>query len=537
MHRNRLTAFVTGLALVGASPLIHAAPASATTTQHVVTTTTDVVDAGDGVLSLREAITAVDADPGDSEIVLQPGATYHLTICDDGVWEHENVSGDIDVDADPDLLTITGNGARIEQDCVDQRVMLTYRDLTIRDLTVAGADNVGATATGEDDGAGIYVYNPANFRSEDSTFTDLHAEDGPALYVGGDVELVRTVLTGNTATTGSSGIATRALNTILAIEDSLITDNSSATGAPVLSSIGTLDIRNTTIAGNHADASGNIYSSILYANTGIHLDHVTMVDNTQNSGATLFSASSVDLRASIIVNDSPYPECHASTPTTTSHGGNVVRDTSCGTATATDQTDVADPGLAALADNGGATRTMLPQPGSAAVDAEPTADCDLTTDQRGLHRPSGTACDAGAVEVQHRPDALLRRGTGSFVGDDVYNLTADGQTQTASVPRGANLRFGLRIQNDGDVLDTFVLRANTGRGAVTARYFLGADEITDLVGAGHPVPVDAGGFTQVSVRVHVSPTAPHRIARSFTFRVRSAGTTVADRARATVEVR
>ena len=86
MHRNRLIAFVTGLALVGVSPQIHAAPASATTTQHVVTTTSDVVDAGDGQLSLREAISAVDADPGDSEIVLQAGATYHLSICNDGVW-------------------------------------------------------------------------------------------------------------------------------------------------------------------------------------------------------------------------------------------------------------------------------------------------------------------------------------------------------------------------------------------------------------------------------------------------------------------
>src|SRR5215218_2506477 len=91
MQRNRLTAFAAGLVLVGVSPLLDTTPAHAVATQHVVTTTDDVVDANDGVLSLREAVTAASTDAGESEIVLQAGATYHLTLCAAGAPEHDNV--------------------------------------------------------------------------------------------------------------------------------------------------------------------------------------------------------------------------------------------------------------------------------------------------------------------------------------------------------------------------------------------------------------------------------------------------------------
>ncbi len=59
-----------------------------------------------------------------------------------------------------------------------------------------------------------------------------------------------------------------------------------------------------------------------------------------------------------------------------------------------------DPKLAALADNGGPTQTMRLQPASAAIDQVPPsgADCPMT-DQRGVARPGGTACDIGAYEV------------------------------------------------------------------------------------------------------------------------------------------
>ena len=56
-----------------------------------------------------------------------------------------------------------------------------------------------------------------------------------------------------------------------------------------------------------------------------------------------------------------------------------------------------DVALGALGDNGGPTATMLPGVSSVVVDAGVSLGC-LDTDQRGLPRPSGVDCDAGAIE-------------------------------------------------------------------------------------------------------------------------------------------
>jgi hypothetical protein len=56
-----------------------------------------------------------------------------------------------------------------------------------------------------------------------------------------------------------------------------------------------------------------------------------------------------------------------------------------------------DPRLGPLADNGGPTRTHALLLGSPAIDAASTPDCP-TTDQRGVLRPQGAACDIGSYE-------------------------------------------------------------------------------------------------------------------------------------------
>ena len=83
-----------------------------------------------------------------------------------------------------------------------------------------------------------------------------------------------------------------------------------------------------------------------------------------------------------------------------STGYNVIGDTTnCnfdGTLTG-NQTGVSDPELGPLDFYGGPTQTHLPQPGSPVVDAGgPTCPA---TDQRNVLRPSGSACDVGAVEI------------------------------------------------------------------------------------------------------------------------------------------
>jgi hypothetical protein len=71
-----------------------------------------------------------------------------------------------------------------------------------------------------------------------------------------------------------------------------------------------------------------------------------------------------------------------------------------------------DPLLGALADNLGATSTMLPAAGSPAIDAGNDASCPAT-DQRGVVRPQGAHCDIGAVERQNPEDLIFRNGFNS----------------------------------------------------------------------------------------------------------------------------
>lgn len=58
----------------------------------------------------------------------------------------------------------------------------------------------------------------------------------------------------------------------------------------------------------------------------------------------------------------------------------------------------ADIALGPLRDNGGATPTMVPASGSVAIDGGNDLGC-AGIDQRGVARPSGLRCDAGAIET------------------------------------------------------------------------------------------------------------------------------------------
>ena len=128
--------------------------------------------------------------------------------------------------------------------------------------------------------------------------------------------------------------------------------------------------------------------------------------STSGSGANLAQASAhIVTFGSVIALPGNGPNCSFSGASTTSNGFNFTDDASCGLAGTGDVQD-GNPALGALADNGGPTQTLLPQPGSPLIDAIPSGSCQadgaagITTDQRDLPRPSMNGCDIGAVEVQ-----------------------------------------------------------------------------------------------------------------------------------------
>ena len=80
----------------------------------------------------------------------------------------------------------------------------------------------------------------------------------------------------------------------------------------------------------------------------------------------------------------------------------VTDDNSCAlVAGSGNQPDVEDLRLGPARNNGGTTLTRFPLAGSPLVDA--VASCTDTDDQRGIPRPFGAGCDAGAVEAVFEP--------------------------------------------------------------------------------------------------------------------------------------
>ncbi len=177
-----------------------------------------------------------------------------------------------------------------------------------------------------------------------------------------------------------------------------ISGNQSTGGAGGISALGTLNLRNCTVTANR------------------------LLGPASSQGAGGLNASgAIVLRNTIVAgnfNDAPHPslnraDCYGYESSPASEGFNLVGDGSkCpslingqnGDQIGTTAAPI-DPKLDLLADYGGPTLTHPPLSDSPAVDAaNPAAPgsggtaCP-TTDQRGETRPSGIACDAGAVEA------------------------------------------------------------------------------------------------------------------------------------------
>jgi DNA-binding beta-propeller fold protein YncE len=111
-----------------------------------------------------------------------------------------------------------------------------------------------------------------------------------------------------------------------------------------------------------------------------------------------------------------------------------------------------------------------------------------------------------------RPDALIRRaGTGvSFVGDDVYNETAVGQTRSRRVSPGRRSQFVVELQNDGSFLDGVGLQGCASTSSFTVGYRSGSTTVTAAMVAGtyHTNVVPPGTAGTIKVAVTAAPEAP-----------------------------
>jgi hypothetical protein len=178
----------------------------------------------------------------------------------------------------------------------------------------------------------------------------------------------------------------------LTLNDLTVANGRAFGGGGIFNDGGTLEVNNSTISGNSAhDNNGGI------GNTGTAtVSNSTISGNSANNGGGILTSGGTATLKNTIVANNEGGNCAALT--LTDDGGNLEwPGNDCRFALS------ADPNLGPLDANGGPTETHALQRPSAAIDAA-VACPPPATDQRGVSRPQGAACDIGAFEFVPPPD-------------------------------------------------------------------------------------------------------------------------------------
>jgi hypothetical protein len=169
-----------------------------------------------------------------------------------------------------------------------------------------------------------------------------------------------------------------------------------------------MEVVNSTISGNSTSGTNNdgggVFDLGSSPNTKVVLSSSTVANNTASAGSGLSvgigltppNLSGFVLQNTIVGTNQGSSQCNLTGATLTSQGHNLSSDASCNLVAEGDVVGV-DPVLLGLADNGGPTPTQALAPTSPAINAGTNVGCP-PTDQRGISRPQGSACDIGAYE-------------------------------------------------------------------------------------------------------------------------------------------
>ncbi len=198
-----------------------------------------------------------------------------------------------------------------------------------------------------------------------STLSDNHACVGGGLDVSGSATVTQSTLTGNSAPIGAA----------MDIEGS-----------------SSFALSNSTVSANTADPGQAAVQT--YACSNGTMSFVTFEGNSNALG---LSCHDVNVTGTIFSGSTGGANCSGAAPTETT-GYNLDSGTSCALGLPTDLTSTRAR-LGPLGAHGGPTTTMALRAGSPAIDHGGTAATGCpATDQRGVSRPQGPACDIGAFE-------------------------------------------------------------------------------------------------------------------------------------------
>ncbi len=233
-------------------------------------------------------------------------------------------------------------------------------------------------------GGGLNDFGTANLT--DCTFTGNSAAYSGGVNGLGPLTLTGSTITGNSVSGRGGGLGTGSGTTTLT--NTTITGNTALVGGGGVANYGPTALTACTISGNTSATGGGIANLNLYGYTGAATLTDTIVAGNIAPGGAASDIGGNDPTG--VAGTDNLIGTGGSGGITGGMGGNLV--------------GIANPGLAALASNGGLTQTMALQTGSPAIGAG-VAVSGVTTDQRGLPRPTSGAVDMGAFETQSVPDS------------------------------------------------------------------------------------------------------------------------------------
>jgi hypothetical protein len=277
------------------------------------------------------------------------------------------------------------------------------------------------------------IYNDGTLALSRSVVSQNAGFAGGGIVNDATMSIVESSIMGNSTTHSGGGILNQGS---MAVVRSALSENRAANGGGGVYNVGlgALSLVNSTLIRNTANFSGGsaIKNDSTEATVAIVNSTVFLSGEIRNSGGA------VTLKNSILGS-----RCTGGPFISLDH--NISLDGSC-TSFLNKPSDLnfADPQLdpAGPSDNGGPTQTIALLPDSPAINAIPASDCtdlegnSVLTDQRGVARPQGPACDIGAFEFV--PTALPV-AIDVKPGDEknTINLKANGKLPVAILSHGA----------------------------------------------------------------------------------------------------
>jgi|GEM_PF-857396 len=357
----------------------------------IVTTTADEFDAADisfatfdsgnpqgSGLSLREAISLANVRSGFDTITFDPSVFGAVQVI--GLTSQ--------LPTIVDTVAVTGPGA----------------DLLTLDAG-NGADNTFSTG----DGFRLLNIDDGSSSQVEVTISGLTLTGGDTSTAGGaifnreNLTIVASQLLNNSALTSAGGNGGGIENNFgtLDVQQSTFAGNAANAGGGILNNGGSLTVSNSTFSGNSAAVGGGIANNETASSFSI--DSSTILGNTAFIGGGIFSLNPASINNTIVAGSVSGGDLAGGG--TLSGGFNLIQDG--GNLSGLTDTVIADPQLAALTNNGGPTLTHALLPGSSAIDAgNPVSVAGQNGvplfDQRGtgFDRVKNGRIDIGAFEAE-----------------------------------------------------------------------------------------------------------------------------------------